>query len=111
MAALNRVELFNRILRKFNAGCEKPSGVFESTAQVLIFWRNDAPGLDNELHHLQPSFGRSIQLTRYGDEPDPKTSEEKQESRAGQEIGTQEPADECAQLDGEVVSDRNRSKF
>jgi hypothetical protein len=67
--------------------------------------------LEGELQHLKPSFGGSIQLTRNGNESDRETSEEEQESRAGQKARAQDAFDVRAQLDGEVVSDKHQSKF
>jgi hypothetical protein len=67
--------------------------------------------LGDKLHYVQSSFGSSIQLTGDGNESDRETSEEEQESRAGQEARAQDEFDVRTQLDGEVVSDKPRSKF
>jgi hypothetical protein len=81
-------------------------------AQVAYFLTKRGCGaLDDELHYLDQSFDSSIQLTRNGNESDRETCEEEQESRAGQKTRAQDAVDVRAQLDGEVVSDRHRSKF
>jgi hypothetical protein len=89
-----------------------PSGNNQAPAQVAYFLTKRSPlSLDDELHYLDQSFGSSIQLTRNGNESDRETSEEEQESPAGQKTRAQNAVDVHAQLDGEVVSDRHRSKF
>ena len=57
----------------------------QAPAQVAYFLmkRGSAP-LDDELHYPNQSFGSSIQPTRKSNESDRETSEEEQESRAGQ---------------------------
>jgi ferredoxin len=67
--------------------------------------------LDDELHCVHQSFGGSIQLTRKSNESDRETSKEEQESRTEQKARAQDAADVCPQFDGELVSDKHRSKF
>jgi hypothetical protein len=84
----------------------------QAPAQVAYFlMKRGSASLDDELHCLNQSFGSSIQPTRKSNESDRETSEEEQESRAGQKTRAQGAIDVRAQLDGEVVSDRQRSKF
>ena len=81
-------------------------------AQVAYFLMKRGCGaLDDELHYRDQSFDSSIQLTRKSNESDRETSEEEQETRAGQKTRAQDAVDVRAQLDGEVVSNTPRSKF
>ena len=88
------------------------TGTVKLPTQVAYFLtKRGPPSLDDELHYLGQSFGSSIQLTRNGNESDRETSEEEQETRAGQEARAQDAANVRAQFDGEVVSDKHQSKF
>jgi hypothetical protein len=57
----------------------------QASAQVAYFLKKrGSASLDDELHYPKQSFGSSIQPTRKSNESDRETSEEEQESRAGQ---------------------------
>jgi hypothetical protein len=66
----------------------------QAPAQVAYFLaKRGSASLDDELHYREQSLGSSIQPTRKSNESDRETSEEEQETRAGQKTRAQDAVD------------------